>query len=145
MQRRTTLLLVFCVALGPLSCPRQWHFTLVSLDAEMRPEFCVSTRESCHGDSVGLSIFVVEEVVEQVVEGETFRDFRVVWAIQANRDVPLKRFRYGDIPEGWNEVHAPEPLQSDKTYSVGLYWFVLQRGDPPSWKVIPRQALPRAK
>jgi hypothetical protein len=125
------------LAVSGLACPRIWYVTVVSVDESLRPEFCISTRKECRGGPVDLGNFFVLKIEHTELEGERFTDYVTVWGIQARANVPLGRLVYGDVPEGWSQVQAPEPLALNQPYSVGPACFTLVRREQITWTMEP--------
>jgi hypothetical protein len=124
-------LAALCLAL--LSCSQPMYVTILSVDDDLRPTFCVSARPDCKGPELRVSSFAVARIVHTFVEDDSFTDHKNVWSIGGDRRV-LDDLHYGVVPAGWTESEAAAPLEADVFYSTGGgYWFMLHRTSPVSW------------
>lgn len=129
---RDRMILAFLLVLLS-GCQQTGYFTITGLDSELRPRFCVSEEPGCSGMGVNLECVAVEEVP---VAG-TDEKRRMVWAIHATTDEPLRLLVYGGTPPGWVQDIPPDRLRVGPTYEVGQLRFRLkQEGEEVKYEVV---------
>ena len=130
MRDRVVLACLFVVLGG---CQPAGYFTITGLDSELRPRFCVSEEANCVG--VGFNPECV--AVEEIPAAGTDEKRRMVWAIHATTEEPLRQLVYGATPPGWVQDIPPASLRVGPTYEVGPLRFRLkQDGEEVKYEVV---------
>jgi len=114
---------LFALAVLSSACTQKWYLSIVSV-ANGIPDFCFSDTPWCGSRGHHLPIISVSEVDAQG------HPITVVWSLQPRSNVPqdyvISKLRYGTLPPGWVELHAPTSLREHAFYSVlSEFYFVL--------------------
>jgi hypothetical protein len=118
-----TSLFIVVVLLG---CTREYYISILEIDDNRVPTFCVSRYDKCQGDNIQLADFFVAEVDKTgswVSDGKTKNLF---WRIIPEENVSLRIIKYGEVPEGWREISKSKTLAVGLWYTIGgaFYMFV---------------------
>ncbi|MDE1465870.1 hypothetical protein [Spartinivicinus poritis] len=106
-------------------CQQKVYVSIVKIDKNNNPTFCVSTWPNCVGAGVSLSDFFIAELDDKGKWSTKDGITNLLWWLEPAESYPsLKEVTYGVVPSGWKEEAPAKPLQLNKWYTISGYYYL---------------------